>query len=136
MNTTLYYVTKTSSTSADTLLAIGFASMLSKILEVLHKESKGILIRDAGSYYEISLPTFISKNELRQLPPFPLVQPLVTSKQIDKQSKQGKTLDGFPYEDQQQRSKAYREKLKQLPPELQRPEARFHKAPNSKKSLI
>ncbi|HEX6480042.1 MAG TPA: hypothetical protein VF043_14465 [Ktedonobacteraceae bacterium] len=129
MNTLPFYVTKTSGTSADSLLTIGFASMLRKILEALHKESKGILIRDAGSYYEISLPIFISDHDLQQLPPFPLVQPLVTSKQIAKQNKQGKTLDGFPYEDQQQRSKAYREKLKQLPPELQRPEARLNKDP-------
>src|SRR6266436_10161829 len=129
MNTDLYYINRSSGTSADTLLAIGFASLLDKMLQGLERESKGILVRNAGPYYEIQLPSSISESDLEQLPPFPLVQPLVSAKQSEKQTKQGKSIDGFPYEDQQLRSKAYREKLKQLPSYLQRPEARFNKEP-------
>src|SRR5712691_884894 len=102
MNTNQYYVDKTSGTSADTLLAIGLASLLSKILEELHRERKGILIRDAGPYYEISLPISLSDSDLQQLSPFSLLKPLVSAKQSEKQEKQGKKLDGFDYEGQQQ----------------------------------
>lgn len=129
MNTGLYYINRSSGTSADTMLAIGFASLLDKMLQGLERESKGILVRNAGPYYEIQLPSSISDSDLEQLPPFPLVQPLVSAKQSEKQTKQGKSIDGFPYEDQQLRSKAYREKLKQLPSYLQRPEAHFNKEP-------
>lgn len=129
MDNNIYYIAKNSGTSADTLLAIGFASLLGKTLQELGKESKGILVRNAGPYFEISLPSVISDRDLQQLSPFSLVQPLVTAKQSEKQAKQGKSIDGFPYEDQQLRSKAYREKLKQLPTYLQRPEARLNKEP-------
>lgn len=129
MATNHFYVSRSSGTSADTLLAIGFASLLDKTLQGLQRESKGILIQNAGPYYEISLPTPLSESDVAEVPPFPLVQPLVSAKQAEKQTKQGKTLDGFPYDDQRQRSKAYREKLKQLPPFLQRPEARWSKDP-------
>ncbi len=37
-----YYIDKTSDTSADTLLAIGFASLLSQVLRSLGKPSKGL----------------------------------------------------------------------------------------------
>jgi hypothetical protein len=129
MKTNTYYINKLSDTSADTLLAVGFASQLSKVLEVLQRERKGILLQDVGFSHEISLPTSISDSDLQHLPPFPLMQPLVTSKLSDKQTKQGKSLDGFPYEQQQQLSKTYREKLKQLPPYLQRPEAHWSQDP-------
>src|SRR5947209_8482683 len=129
MHTTLYYVNKTSGTSADILLAVGFASLLREILKLLGKEHKGIIIRDAGPYYEITIPTPVSGSDLQRLAQFSLIKPLVSSKQAEKQIKQGKTLDGFPYEEQQQASKVYREKLKQLPSYLQRPEARWSRDP-------
>ncbi len=56
MYTNVYYINKSSGTSADTLLAIGFASLLDKTFQGLDRESKGILVRNAGPYYEISLP--------------------------------------------------------------------------------
>jgi len=44
--------------------------------------------------------------------------PLVTEKQTDKQATRAK-LDGFPYQEQQEISKAYYEKLRKLPPSIE-----------------
>lgn len=123
-----YYVDKTSDTSADTLLAVGFASLLSEVLRKVNKPSKGILIRDVGPYYEIQLPIPVTESDLQYLEPFSVTFPLVTEKQTDKQAKQGLKLDGFPYQEQQEISKAYYEKLRKLPPEYRTPEARLNKS--------
>ena len=123
-----YYVDKTSDTSADTLLAVGFASLLSEVLRKVNKPSKGIVIRDAGPYYEIQLPIPVTESDLQHLEPFSMTFPLVTEKQADKQAKQGLKLDGFPYQEQQEISKAYYEKLRKLPPEYRTPEARLNKS--------
>lgn len=123
-----YYVDKTSDTSADTLLAVGFASLLSEVSRKVNKPSKGIVIRDAGPYYEIQLPIPITESDLQHLEPFSVTLPLVTEKQTDKQAKQGLKLDGFPYQEQQEISKAFYEKLRKLPPEYRTPEARLNKS--------
>src|SRR5260370_21684742 len=123
-----YYIEKTSDTSEDTLLAVGFASLLSEVSRKVNKPSKGIVIQDAGPYYEIQLPIPITESDLQHLEPFSVAPPLVTEKQTDKQAKQGLKLDGFPYQDQQEISKAYYEKLRKLPPEYRTPEARLNKS--------
>ena len=130
MHTTLYYVNKTSGTSADILLAVGFASLLREILKLLGKEHKGIIIRDAGPYYEITLPLAIDTDNLSYLSGLPMLLPLTSEKQRDKQAKKGgKTLDGFDYDGEMERSRSYREQIKNLPPELQTPYARLKRAP-------
>ncbi|MBV9691809.1 MAG: hypothetical protein JO202_19090 [Ktedonobacteraceae bacterium] len=122
-----YYVDKTNDTSADTLLAIGFASLLKRILRGIQKPSKGIVIRDVGPYYEIQLPMPITDSDLQRLEPFTLVRPLVTDKRANEQEEQGKTLDGFDYQGQQDIAKAYYEQLKKLPAHLRTPNARLSK---------
>src|SRR5690349_10720312 len=85
-----YYIDKTSDTSADTLLALGFASLLKRILRGIKKASKGIVIRDIGPYYEIQLPAPVVDSDLQDLEPFLLVRPLVTDKRANEQEEQGK----------------------------------------------
>jgi hypothetical protein len=128
MKTQHYYIEKTSDTSADTLLAVGFASLLREVLRQNGKPAKGILIQDAGPYYQVEVPTLITNNDLQNLKPFAIVNPLVTDKYVDRQAKQGLKLDGFEYQQQQEISKSYYEKLRKLPPEYRSPEARWNKA--------
>src|SRR5713101_7372491 len=100
-----YYIDKTNDTSADTLLAIGFASVLSRVLRSLGKPSKGLTIEDAGPYHELRLPTPVTDGDLQHLKPFSPLRLLVTATQNKKQAeKQGKQLDGFYYEAEQEKS--------------------------------
>ncbi len=98
-----YYIDKISNTSADTLLAIGFALLLQEVLQGCKKPYKGIRICDAGPYYEVQIPTTITDNDLQQLPSFTLVKPIVTETQTKSLQKQGKDLDGFDYQRQKER---------------------------------
>jgi hypothetical protein len=120
-----YYVDKTSNTSADTALAVGFALLLQKVLQDCEKPYKGIYIRDAGPYYEVQIPTTITDNDLQQLSPFTLVKPIVTETQTKSLQKQGKDLDGFDYQGQQEKARIFYERLKKLPGRLRTPEARL-----------
>ena len=104
----VYYIDKTSNTSADTLLAIGFALLLQEVLRKCQKPHKGIFIFDAGSYYEVQIPTTITENDLQQLSPFTLVKPIVTEKSWQKQ---GKDQNGFDYQDQQEIARHFYERL-------------------------
>src|SRR5713226_1311294 len=124
-----YYIDKRSETSADTLLAIGFASLLGYIHRKLYGTADDILIQDAGPYYTISLPHSIGTNDLPKSLDLPMLLPLSNSKLREKQEKQGKTLDGFNYNEQMERSRAYREQVKKLPAEFQTPDARVKRAP-------
>jgi hypothetical protein len=123
-----YYIEKTSDTSADTLLAVGFASLLKEVLRQNGISAKGIIIQDAGSYYTVQVPTAITDNDLKKLEPFAIIKPLVTDKYIDKQEKKGLKLDGFDYQRQQEISRSFYEKLRKLPPEYRTPEARLNKS--------
>src|SRR5438270_13567571 len=102
MNTQRYYIEKTSDTSADTLLTVGFASLLKEVLRRNGKSAKGIMIQDAGSYYQVEIHTSLTSDDLQNLEPFAIIKPLVTDKYVDKQAKQGLKLDGFDYQRQQE----------------------------------
>jgi|GEM_PF-302614 len=124
-----YYIDKMSDTSADTLLAVGFASLISEVLRKAGKSSKALMIEDAGPYYLVRLPTSISDSDLQRLKPFSLLNPLVTEKQSKRQlEKQGTALDGFDYETQQEISRVYYAKLKTLDAVLRTPEARLNRS--------
>jgi hypothetical protein len=124
-----YYIDKTSDTSADTLLAVGFASLLGKVLYTVGKPSKGLTIEDAGPYFEVRPPTSITDGDLQHLKPFSPFRLLVTATQNKKQAeKQGKQLDGFFYETEQEKSKVYYAKFKTLEAALRRPEARLNRS--------
>src|SRR5260370_7989148 len=51
-----YYVDKISDTSADTLLAVGFASLLSEVSRKLNKPTKVILIHHTHPYSSLHVP--------------------------------------------------------------------------------
>jgi hypothetical protein len=124
-----YYINKTSDTSADTLLAIGLASLLSRVLSSLGKPSKGLTIEDAGPYHELRLPTPVTDGDLQHLKPFSPLRLLVTATQNKKQvEKQGKQLNGFYYEAEQEKSRVYYAKFKTLEAALRRPEARLNRS--------
>ncbi len=130
MNTQTYYIEKTSDTSADTLLAVGFAELLRQLLHQLGKTSKGLLIQNCGSHYQIHMPALINEDDIQKIErALPLVRPLISEKQIVKQAKLGWDIEsfGFPYDTQQQQSKAYYEARKLLSGNQKRPEALFQK---------
>jgi hypothetical protein len=129
MDSRTYYVDKSNNTSADTLLAIGFASLVSDIHRKLYETTQGILIEDAGPYYMISLPNPVDASNLPDLSGMPLLLTLDSTKEREKQGKRGRPSDGFPYDTQIEKSRAYRERVKTLPADLQTPDARIRRAP-------
>lgn len=98
-----YYVAKTSGTSADTLLAVGFARLLSWVLDQVGKAPQGTYVEDRGDTNAITLPAPITGEDVQQLKPFDLLWPLVT----EKEAKKMEGLDGFDYEQQRQISNTY-----------------------------
>jgi hypothetical protein len=131
METKVFYVEKTSGTSADTLLAVGLASLLGHIYRDIHGTDDGIFINDAGARYEITLPLPIDTHNLPRLRDMPVLLPLDSEKQREKQIRKGKggQLDGFNYDSEMDKSRSYRERLKNLPPYLQTADARLRRAP-------
>ena len=51
-----FYINRSSATSADTLLAIGWAELLRRALRILGKPHEGILISNTGPSFEVTLP--------------------------------------------------------------------------------
>src|SRR6266705_848406 len=129
MDSRTYYVDKSNNTSADTLLAIGFASLLSDIYRKLYETTQGILIEDAGPYYIISLPKPIDADSLPNLSDIPVLLTRDSAKEREKQGKKGRSSDGFPYDTQIEKSRAHRERVRNLPVGLQTPDARIRRAP-------
>lgn len=127
MEANSFYVDKISDTSADTLLAVGFASLLGAIHEKIYQTMDGIFICDLDSCYRISLPQPITEDNLSKIAGIYLVQPLDSQKQREKKGK--KTIDGFDYDKAMEDSRAYRARVKELPPELQTSDARLKRAP-------
>lgn len=125
-----YYIDKISDTAADTLLAVGFADLLSEVQRQCKGTTGDISLQDAGSCYVVETSVVLEATDLQHLPPFALIRPLVTDKQKEKQAKQGQTLDGFLYQDELDRSKAYWERVKKLPAQYRRPEALARMADN------
>ncbi len=130
---TCYYVEKANGTSADTLLAVGLASVMGNISLLQHGTQDGIFLRDSGPSLDIILkfPIDIETLADAQMESLQIVLPLDSSRQREKQEKKGNTrkLDGFDYDQKMEEDRAYREIVKKLGPGLQTPEARIRKAP-------
>jgi hypothetical protein len=126
-----FYVNRESATSADTLLAIGFAELLRRALNRAGlRDGNGTLIRSAGPTFEVRLPAPVRAEDLQSAQPLPLLDPLISVKQDAKQAKKGRVLqDGFDYDAQREKQTQLLANLKQLPPHLRRPEARFQPDP-------
>jgi len=131
MEAKVFYIAKSSNTSADTLLAVGFASLLGYIYREIYGTDDGILIMDAGPYYKITLPLTIDTSNLPRLRDMPVLLPLDSEKQREKQGKKGKgeKLDGFNYDTEIDKSKSHRERVKNLSPHLQTADARLRREP-------
>jgi hypothetical protein len=130
---TPYCINKTSGTSADTLLAIGFASVLGQLSLAQHNAQDSIILKDSGSSYTVTSPWPIDVEKLsdERLNHLLIVLPLDSSRQREKQAKKGEQqpILGFDYDKEMENSRAYREQLRKLGPGLQTPEARLKKAP-------
>ncbi len=122
-----YYVDKMSDTSADTLLAVGFTSLLGAIHHDVYQTMDGVRLVDAGSCNITNLPQPINADNLPSLKDIPLVLPLDSQKQREKKGK--KAIVGFDYDGEIERSRVYRALVKELPPELQTPDARRRRDP-------
>ncbi len=125
-----FFISRVSETSADTLLAIGWAAVLQRVLRTLNKPARGIMIRNPGSIFEVELPVPLDADELASEARLTFLVPLITATQREHQAKKGRSLrDGFLYEEQGERQRNLSESLKSLPVQLRRPEARLQKDP-------
>ena len=119
----VFYIEKTSDTSADTLLAVGFAELLNRVLPAGKRTSAGILIRDAGPYYLIEAPASLEAADLQHFHPCALLEPLATEKYTDKFATESLRLKQvFQYTEERDKSKIYVEQLKKIPPAQRRPD--------------
>ena len=98
-----FYIEKTSDTASDILLTVGFARLLSRVLLTRGKASKGVMIYDRSSCYEIALPEPLTLEDLHRTPPISLIRYLVTEKEVKKRP----GLTGFDYEKQREISNNY-----------------------------
>jgi hypothetical protein len=128
----IYYVSKSSDTSADTLLAVGFASYIGDIYREIHGTIDGIFIRDMGSCYVIQLPQPLGEIHRLNLSAITIISPFSTSKQREKLAQKGmnsEMIAGFDYDAEMEKSQIYRARMKELPRHLQTPEAIWKYAP-------
>lgn len=128
----VYYISKSSDTSADTLLAVGFASYLAELYQQRYQTTNNILIRDVGSCYAIELPQPLGVIEGVNLSGITLISPFSSGKQREKLAKKGATSEmiaAFDYDVEMDRLHMYRERMQKLPKYLQTPEARLKNAP-------
>jgi hypothetical protein len=124
------YVNKISATSADTLLAIAWAELLRLVLRHLDKPGKGVLIRNIGDSFEVTLPRELCEEDLLSEQTIPFLEPLISAKQDERQSKKGRVLrDGFDYDREREKQQQLIAQLKSLRPELRTPEARLRHEP-------
>ncbi|WP_110518351.1 hypothetical protein [Herpetosiphon llansteffanensis] len=110
-----FYIDKRSGTSADTLLAVGFAEILDTL------SGQDVEIHDRGSHYQLRSrfdPTTIVDN----IEHLNLIQPISTDKQP--------IVDGFSYEQQKAQRDIYRKLLNELPPKLRNTDAILNQAPD------
>jgi hypothetical protein len=131
-----YYAEKVSGTSADTLVAIGFASFLGQLCLAQHGTQEGIFLYDHGPYFTIVSPWSIEVEKFsdEQLVGLLIVQPLDSSRQREKQAQKGEqqALDGFKYDEEMEKNRSYRELVRKLGSDLSTPEARLRNAPELK----
>ncbi len=127
-----FYVSKMSDTSADTLLAMGFAVYLGDIYRQMYGTSEDIFLNDMGSCYAIELPQPLKDVETVNLSALTLVLRFDSDKQLEKLASKSGTQPrriGFDYDKAMADSRIHRERVKQLSSKLQTPDARLNDAP-------
>lgn len=115
-----YYVDKRSGTSADTLLAAGFAWLLAQVFERADKAQEVLLI-DQGSHYAVQTETALDDADIDAFGSAAFVRHLDTSTQAGALGQH--YGHGFPYDAERQRRDRYRERRKALPAASRRPDA-------------
>ena len=122
---TTFYVNKSNNTFADTLLVVGWAKLLQEICSRLGRPDETILIRHCGASYEMPLSRELRAEQLISEQRIPLLDPLQTVKQGERQAKKGRILEEcFDYESELDRQKTYaRARHDLLPSHLRVPEA-------------
>lgn len=124
----MYYISKTSKTSADTLLAVGVASYLAQIHLKLYKSHTNCFIRDMGSCYALDFPLPLEHLERVSLSEITVVPAFNSHRQREKLAKkglEGEMIASFDYDQAMEESKRDRERLKELPRYLQAPDAKL-----------
>jgi hypothetical protein len=124
-----FFINKLYETSADTLVAIGWAALLQ---EAFHQRKTigEILICNRGASFEVSSSRPFELEDLNRDTPVPFLLSFISAKQDEKQAKKGRVLrDGFNYDKEQEKRKQQIGQLQQLAPQLRTPKARFYKHP-------
>lgn len=125
-----FFVNRSADTSADTLLAIGWAAMLREVCKALGMSDKRITIRHQHGSYEITLTRALREEQLVSDNWIAFLDPLISAKQNERQAKKGRTLeDGFDYEEQRGKQKQMTAQRKLLDPRLRSPDAFWNQDP-------
>src|SRR6266700_3654665 len=99
-----FYVNNRNNTSADTLLALGWADLLQSVCKHLGRPDEEIILQHRGGSYEITLSRELREEQLLSDTWFPLLEPLLSAKQDERQAKKGRVLqDGFMYDEQREK---------------------------------
>lgn len=116
-----YIIDKRTGTSADMLLAVGFAIFLKHLLDAADKPIDDISIADRGSSWAVTCAAELSDEEVVHIQPFALLRPFVTAKQREILGELAAA--GFDYENQIEIRKTYRQHIDTLPTSARRPDA-------------
>jgi hypothetical protein len=123
-----FFINKLYETSADTLVAIGWAKLLQEAFHQVIPIGE-IFIRNNGASFEVSSSRSFELEDLNRDTPVPFLLSFISAKQDEKQAKKGRVLqDGFNYDKEQEKRKQQIGQL-QHAPQLRSPEARFYKHP-------
>lgn len=119
-----FFVNRSADTSADTLLAIGWAALLQAVCSALGRPDKQIMLQFQNGSYEITLTRELHEEQLISDSKIPFLDPLISAKQDERQAKKGHTLqDGFDYDGQREKQKQMVAQRKLLDPRLRSPDA-------------
>ena len=119
-----FYINRSNNTSADTLLAIGWAALLQSVCKELGRPHEEIMLQFQNGSYEIRLTRELTEEQLVSDKKISFLGPLITAKQDERQAKKGRILeDGFNYEEQREKQKQMVAQRKSLDSHLRSPDA-------------
>jgi hypothetical protein len=99
-----FYVNRSANTSADTLLALGFADLLQAVCKQLGRADEEIVLHQQHGSNEITLARELCEEQLCVGTWIPFLEPLISAKQDEQQAKKGRTLrDGFMYDEEREK---------------------------------
>jgi hypothetical protein len=137
-----FYVNRSSNTSADTLLALGWADLLQTVCRQLGRADEEVVLQHRRESYEITLARELREEQFGNGEWIPFLEPLISAKQLERQAKKGRTLqDGFMYDEEsaklaqmiEQRKKSHDREMVALAVSPPRKELGHYKAINMMK---